>query len=87
MKLNSTFISYTIDGEKILVCLDSKKFAGVIRLNKTAAFIVEQLKTEQDEETILAALQSRFSGAEEEEMRRDLAAVITQLSSAGAVDR
>lgn len=86
MRLNSDFISYNVDGENILVCLDSKKFAGVIKLNKTAAFIVEQLKEETERETVLSAMKSRFAGASEEEMKEDLETVIMQLSSAGAVD-
>lgn len=86
MKLNRDFIPYTIDKENILVCLDSKKFAGVIKLNGTAAFLVEQLKTEQDRESLLAALQARFFGADEPTMRSDLETALSQLRSVGAVD-
>ena len=43
MKLKDTYITHESDGEQILLDTSSS-FAGLIRSNKTAAFIVECLK-------------------------------------------
>ena len=50
MKLKDTYITHDSDGEQILLDTSSS-FAGLIRSNKTAAFIVECLKeaSEMDE--------------------------------------
>lgn len=45
MKLKDTYITHDSDGEQILLDTSSS-FAGLIRNNKTAAFIVECLKEE-----------------------------------------
>lgn len=43
MKLKDTYITHESDGEQILLDTSSS-FAGLIRSNKTAAFIVECLR-------------------------------------------
>ena len=55
MKLKDTFISHMSDGEQVLVDI-SNSFSGVIRNNKTAAFIVEQLRS--DAEAVIEKLRS-----------------------------
>ena len=44
MKLKDIFITHDSDGEQVLIDVTSS-FAGLVRSNKTAAFIVECLKT------------------------------------------
>ena len=49
MKLKDTYITHDSDGEQILLDTSSS-FAGLIRNNKTAAYIVECLKEETTQE-------------------------------------
>ena len=55
MKLKDTYITHDSDGEQILLDTSSS-FAGLIRNNKTAAFIVECLKEETTQEKIVEAI-------------------------------
>lgn len=55
MKLKDTYITHDSDGEQILLDTSSS-FAGLIRNNKTAAFIVECLKEDTTEEKIVEAM-------------------------------
>lgn len=43
MKLRDTFITYTAGEEHTMVATEG--FSGVVRSNKTAAFIIEKLKS------------------------------------------
>ena len=55
MKLKDTFVSHITNGEQILVDVSSS-FSGLIRSNKTAAFIVDQLKSETTLDSIVDAM-------------------------------
>lgn len=86
MKLSNDYISYEIDGEKILVCMDSNKFAGVVKLNKTADFIVEQLKTGCTKETLIHAVTEHFSEVDSAKAGKDIDSLVTALRSVGAIE-
>lgn len=51
MKLKNTFVTQEMDGEQVMVEADGG-FAGMVRSNATAAFIIDQLKTETTKEAI-----------------------------------
>lgn len=55
MKLKDIFITHDSDGEQVLIDVTSS-FAGLVRSNKTAAFIVECLKTDTTKEQIVEAM-------------------------------
>lgn len=55
MKLKDTFVTQEMDGEQVMVEADGG-FAGMVRSNATAAFIIDQLKTETTKEAILDAM-------------------------------
>ena len=57
MKLKDTFVTQEMDGEQVMVEADGG-FAGMVRSNATAAFIIDQLKTETTKEAILDASSS-----------------------------
>ncbi len=84
MKLKDTFVSHITNGEQILVDVSSS-FSGLIRSNKTAAFIVDQLKSETTLDSIVDAMFEKYD-APKEVLRRDAQAVIDKLSSVGAID-
>lgn len=84
MKLKDTFVSHITNGEQILVDVSSS-FSGLIRSNKTAAFIVDQLKSETTLDSIVDAMFEKYD-APKEVLRRDAQAVIAKLRSVGAID-
>ena len=59
MKLKDTFITHENDGEHIFIDVTSS-FVGLVRSNKTAAFIVECLKTDTTKEQIVEAMYEKY---------------------------
>lgn len=59
MKLKNTFVTQEMDGEQVMVEADGG-FAGMVRSNATAAFIIDQLKTETTKEAILDAMCKKY---------------------------
>ena len=56
MKLKSEFITHRMGDEQVMVAAGTSQFCGIIRSNRTAAFIVDCLKTETTEEEIIAVV-------------------------------
>ena len=87
MKLKDTYITHESDGEQILLDTSSS-FAGLIRNNKTAAFIVECLKEETTEEKIAEVMFEKYD-APKDVLAKDVSEVIGKLciSQGGAYSR
>ena len=83
MRLIDTFITLDSDGEQILIDVTSS-FAGLVRSNKTAAFIVECLKKETTREEIVEAMYAKYD-APREVLQRDVDAIIEKLRGIGAL--
>ena len=83
MKLKDTYITHDSDGEQILLDTSSS-FAGLIRNNKTAAFIVECLKEETTQEKIVEAMFEKYD-APKDVLAKDVSDVIEQLRKVGAL--
>ena len=84
MKLKDTYITHESDGEQILLDTSSS-FAGLIRSNKTAAFIVECLKEETTQEKIVEAMFEKYD-APKDVLAKDVSEVIGKLRKVGALD-
>lgn len=84
MKLKESYITHDSDGEQILLDTSSS-FAGLIRNNKTAAFIVECLKEETTQEKIVEAMFEKYD-APKDVLAKDVADVIEKLRKVGALD-
>lgn len=84
MRLKDTFITHDSDGEQILIDVTSS-FAGVVRSNKTAAFIVEFLKTDTTREQIVAAMYEKYD-APKEVLQKDVDKIIEKLRGIGALE-
>ena len=84
MKLKDTYITHESDGEQILLDTSSS-FAGLIRSNKTAAFIVECLKEETTEDTIVEAMFEKYD-APRDVLTKDVSDVIEKLRKVGALE-
>ena len=85
MKLKKDFITHETNGQQIMVSTGESRFYGMVKANKTAAFIVNCLKTDTDEETITEKLKGRFDGPEDK-MRSDVHRIVEQLKGIGAIE-
>lgn len=85
MKLNSKFIIHDTDNEQIMVSADRRLFAGMVRNNETAAFMVRLLENEITEDEIVAAMLQEYN-VEESVLRQDVARALDKLRSIGALD-
>ena len=70
---------------QVMVAVGSAAFSGIVRSNKTAAFIVDHLKTDTTKESILAAMQEKYD-ADPAVMEKDIEKVLEKLRSIGALD-
>ena len=84
MKLKENFITQEMDGEQIMVAAGGG-FAGMVRSNATASFIVDCLKTGTTKEAILNAMEKKYD-APRKVMADDVDMVITNLRKIGALD-
>ena len=66
MKLKEGFVTQTVDDIQFLVPVSADAFSGVVRGNKTAAFIVDALKEDTTEEKIVDAMFEKFDASKQE---------------------
>ena len=86
MKLKEDFMTQQLDDTQFLIPMGAESFKGVVRSNKTAAFIIDCLAEETTEDKIVDALCGRFAGAERETVKTDVAEVLDTLRSINALD-
>ena len=84
MKLKEDFILHETNGQQVMVSTGASSFSGLVRTNKTAAFILECLKEETTEDGIVKAMLEKYD-APEELIRRDVARILDKLRSIGAI--
>lgn len=84
MKLKNGFITHESDGEQILIDT-ANNFAGLVRSNPTAAFIVDCLKNDTTEKDILDKMLAKYDG-DKNVMAEDIKTIIGKLRKIGAID-
>ena len=85
MKLKADFITQDIDDTLFLVPVGAEAFSGIVRSNKTAAFIVNLLKEGTTEEEIIDALYERYD-AQREEIAADVREILNTLRDIHALE-
>ena len=85
MKLKKGFITYDTDSESMLIPSGSVSFSGLVKGNRTLGAILSLLKEETTEAEIIASMKNRFD-APEEVIASDVAKVLSELRSIGALD-
>ena len=65
MKLKDNFITQNIDDTQFLVPVGAEAFQGVVRSNRTAAFIVDCLKEETTEAAIVDKMCAKYDAPRE----------------------
>lgn len=87
MKLNKDYIMSELGDESVLVPTGqaSSDFHGVIRLNETAAFIVNCMKKDAEAEKIAEALTGEYD-VDIQTAEKHVTSVLEKLRKIGAID-
>ena len=85
MRLKKDYITQTIDDTQFLVPLGGESFRGIVRSNRSAAFIVDCLKEETTAEAIVETMFQRFD-APREIIAADVEKVLNTLREIGALE-
>lgn len=88
MKLKDEFITHSgVDGTILLATGDeAKSFHGIVKLNDTAAKIVEALKKETSKEEIVESFAKEYPDVSKEILTKDIENVLSQLESIHAIE-
>ena len=85
MKLKPEFVTRDVEDTQFMISLGGDSFSGLVRSNKTAAFIVNQLKTETTESAIVDAMCARYD-APRAVIAADVAHILNTLRRIRALD-
>ena len=85
MKLKDEFVTHEMGDQQVMVAVGDAGFNGLVRSNKTAAFIVDCLKEETTKEKLADALSAKYD-APRDVIERDVDIVLDKLRSIGALD-
>ncbi len=84
MKLRDEYLVYLRNEKSILVPVGKQGFNGVVRINKSAAAIIDYLKEETTEEEIIQKMLAEYD-ASEEQIAGDVRKVLNELKRIGAI--
>ena len=84
MKLKKDFVTQMIDDTQFLVPLGHEAFSGIVKSNKTAAFIVNCLKKETTEQQIVDTMCAEYD-APRETIAADVNEILSTLRSIHAL--
>lgn len=87
MKLKDGIVTNSIDGENFAIATGkaAREFNGLIKNNPSAAFIFELLKTEQTEDSIVAAMLEKYD-VDESTVRADVKELLELLKSKNLIE-
>lgn len=84
MKLNPSFVRYSMDDKALVVPVAGASFRGVIRGNRSVEVILDLLENDMTEDQIVSEMCARFDG-DPDEIRADVADVLSRLREVGAI--
>lgn len=87
MKLKDGIVTNSIDGESFAIATGkaAREFNGLIKNNPSAAFIFELLKTEQTEDSIVAAMLEKYE-VDESTVRADVKELLELLKRKNLIE-
>ena len=85
MKLNDNFITHDTNAEQIMVSTGDVAFNGLVRNNKTAAFIVDCLKEETTKDKIVEKMLEKYE-VSRDVLEADVEKILNQMREIGALD-
>lgn len=66
MKLREEFVTHMLGDTQVMVATGSSDFAGIVRSNESAAFLVDQLKADTTREGLINAMSAEYDGTPEQ---------------------
>lgn len=85
MKLKSNFVTQNVGDSQVMVATGTSSFNGMVKSNKTAAFIIDCLKTETTKEAIVEKMLEKYD-ASADVISADVEKVLTSLREIGAIE-
>lgn len=85
MKLKDGFVTHEMGGEQVMVATGTANFAGLVRSNATAAFIVDCLKEPTTKDEIVDKVLAKYDTTREV-VAADVEKILTKLRGIGAID-
>ncbi len=85
MRLKQGLVTQEIGGVQFLVAVGGKGFKGMVRSNRTAAFIVDRLQEETSEEAIVDAMCAVYD-APRDQIAADVGEILNTLRRIGALE-
>jgi hypothetical protein len=85
MKLNSGFVTHEMGDEQIMVATGGANFAGLVRSNPSAAFIVDCLKESVTREQIIEKMLEKYD-VERDVVAADVDKILNKLRAINALD-
>ena len=85
MKLKKNFVTQDVGDSQVMVSTGRTDFNGMVKSNKTAAFIINCLKTDTTKDEIVNKMLEKYD-ASEEDIRRAVDKVLESLRKIGAIE-
>ncbi len=85
MKLNKNFLVHTTGNDTVVVPTGDAGFSGVVKGNETLGAILEFLKKDTTEESIIESMINEYD-APREIIEKDVKTTISRLKEIGAID-
>lgn len=87
MVIKREFLTFPVDGTTMVVATGDEvfRFNGVAKANETAAFLLELLKQEQTEESLVSSVVAKYE-VSKEDATKDVYAFLSQLREIGALN-
>ncbi len=85
MRLKSNFVTQDVGDTQVMVSTGSTDFNGMVRSNKTAAFIINCLKNDTTRDEIISRMLEKYD-ASEEVISNDVDKVLESLRKIGAIE-
>ncbi|MGN1457533.1 MAG: PqqD family protein [Acutalibacteraceae bacterium] len=85
MKLKDGFVTHMFDDTQVLIGTEEVSFKGIVNSNRTAAFIVDCLKTDTTESQIVEKMLKKYD-VNRAVVEKDVHLIIQKLRGIGAID-
>ena len=86
MKLKNNFITHEIGDDQILIATGNTDFNGMVKSNKTAAFIINCLKEDTTKEEIISRMMNKYD-ADKKIIEADVDKILNVLYEIDAVEK
>ena len=86
MKLKNNFITHEIGDDQIMIATGNTDFNGMVKSNKTAAFIINCLKEDTTKEEIISRMMNKYD-ADKKIIEADVDKILNVLYEIDGVEK